>query len=156
MSQTALAAEMTKQGHVWYQQTVGRIESGQQQMRFAEAVALAEILHVTLDRLTWPTPEASSVGLLNKAADAIRQSHEKIAAAVQYGLAGATTARRLLGQTEGDESKRVQEARTEVMDELERFSVNEALEEGARRHNEIAREDEQIGFITEVSEDVDE
>ena len=60
MSQAALAIEMTARGIPWHQQTVGRIEGGQQPLRFAEAVALAGVLKTSLDRLTWSTPEANA------------------------------------------------------------------------------------------------
>src|SRR3974390_3268705 len=45
ISQSALAAAMTKQGISWHQQTVGRVEAGQQSVRFHEARQLAAILH---------------------------------------------------------------------------------------------------------------
>jgi transcriptional regulator with XRE-family HTH domain len=65
MSQSALAAAMRKRGHKWYQQTVGRVEDGQQSARIGEAEDLAVILKTSVDRLTWTTEEASAGILLD-------------------------------------------------------------------------------------------
>lgn len=52
MSQTAVAAAMTEQGHSWHQSTVGRVETATQSLRLREAVDLAAILRIPLSALS--------------------------------------------------------------------------------------------------------
>lgn len=56
MSQEVLAAEMADRGLGWHQQTVTRIETGQQRVRWDEAVALAVIFDLSVNAFT-PPPE---------------------------------------------------------------------------------------------------
>ena len=57
LSQVSVAQAMKDRGWLWRQQTVTRIETGQRSIRLGEAKALADILQVSLDRLTGPTAE---------------------------------------------------------------------------------------------------
>ena len=73
ISQPALAEAMTERGFQWHQQTVGRIEAGQQRPKWDEAVALSAILGVPLDRFTWPPAEANAADALYMAAERVRR-----------------------------------------------------------------------------------
>src|ERR1700749_5147214 len=64
MSQGELARRMDARGFPYYQQTVRRIEDGRRKVSVGEAKAIAEILKTTVERLTWPTREASIAALL--------------------------------------------------------------------------------------------
>lgn len=143
MSQSALAAAMSERGIPWHQQTVGRIEGGQQQLRAAELVELAAVLKTSLDRLTWSSPEANATERVYAAGYSVRKSHEAVAAAVHRALADVSFAERLLAETADNPSPRVQEARADTVDRLEQFGVNDAIEEGVRRYNEGIGADEE-------------
>ncbi len=88
ISQGRLADEMAARGWPWRQQTVTRVETGRRMVRLGEAKAVAEILHTSLDRLTWPTAEArlveSLAGWMRTARTAYRaiasQTHELLRA----------------------------------------------------------------------------
>lgn len=137
ISQSVLAAAMSERGIPWHQQTVGRIESGQQQLRAAELVELAAVLKTSLDRFTWSSPEASATERVYAAGHAVRMQHERIAEAVQRMLIDIAMAERALAETEDNPSPRVQEARTDTAGRLEEFGINDAIEEGVRRYNEL-------------------
>lgn len=147
MSQSALAAEMTACGFSWHQQTVGRIESGQQPLKAVELVALADVLKTSVDRFTWSSPEANATERVYAAGTAVWESYEKIAEAIRYGLTSTVFAERILSETAGDPSPRVQEARDDTAARLKEFGVNEAIAEGAHRYNE------QIGVTSEDASD---
>ena len=74
MSQAALAEAMTGRGHPWHQSTVYRVESGRQTVKFEEVAALAEILHTSMDRFTWTSPEASATEFTYAAGTRVRWS----------------------------------------------------------------------------------
>lgn len=42
--QISIAQAMTARGHVWYQQTLARVEAGKRELSLAEAVDLADVL----------------------------------------------------------------------------------------------------------------
>jgi transcriptional regulator with XRE-family HTH domain len=67
LSQGELARRMAERGYPYYQQTIRRIEEGHRKVSVGEGKALAEILHTTVDRLTWPGQVASAAWLLNTA-----------------------------------------------------------------------------------------
>jgi transcriptional regulator with XRE-family HTH domain len=79
ISQTELARRMTDRGWPWHQSTVYRVESGRQAVRFDEARDLADLLGVTLDRLTWAIGEAAEQEL---AEVALNRLHEAAGAAI--------------------------------------------------------------------------
>src|SRR4051812_21058121 len=79
MSQTALAEQMRERGHNWHQQTVGRVESGTQPVRYSEAVALGAILRASLNQFTWSPPEVTADYLLNQSIAQIHRAYDDIA-----------------------------------------------------------------------------
>ncbi|MGW2539458.1 helix-turn-helix domain-containing protein [Kitasatospora sp. NPDC001574] len=58
LSQVRLAALMATRGFAWHQTTVARTESGARPVLLKEALALAEILHQSLDHFTAPEHSA--------------------------------------------------------------------------------------------------
>jgi transcriptional regulator with XRE-family HTH domain len=95
MSQGELARRMDARGFPYYQQTVRRIEDGRRKVSVGEAKAIAEILKTTMERLTWPTQEASVAALLDMSVTL---------AARAYGEVGESTRNLLwaLGQLKTD------------------------------------------------------
>ena len=67
----------------------------------------------------------------------MRASYEKIAEAIQRALIDAAGAERTLEETSADPSPRVQEARDDTAARLKGYGVNDAIEEGVRRYNEL-------------------
>lgn len=79
MSQADLARKMADQGWPYYPQTIHRIESGQRKVTLGEAWSLASILKTTIDRLAWPTREASAQHLLIRSTVSARRAYRAIA-----------------------------------------------------------------------------
>ena len=136
-SQADLAAKLAVHGVQWHQQTIGRIEAGQQSVKWGEAVALAAVLETSLDRLTWPTAEANATEHVYAAGYQVRQQYEQVAVAVLQMLAATSAAQKALAQTEGSEYERVQEARRDTAARLEEYGINEAIDEGFRRWQQL-------------------
>ena len=95
ISQTELARRMTDRGWPWHQSTVYRVETGKQPVRFDEAVDLADLLGVTLDRLTWAIGEAAEEELATFAITSLRERMQEAAVAVtRLRIARAVAERR--------------------------------------------------------------
>ena len=139
MSQASLAAAMSERGWPWHQSTVGRVEAGQQPLKLAEAVDLARVLKTSLDRLTWPTPEASAHGLLAMMLSRAAKSREQIAAGTVSLLWAQRQLRRTVAETEAlglDKSERLADLVREARQVI-RFSPRDALAEGRARHRDV-------------------
>lgn len=141
MSQTELARLMTDRGHSWYQSTVYRVESGKQAVSFEEAVNLAEILGVALDRFRWGTAEANEAEFVAVAGTRVRRQYEVVAAAVREHLACMAAAERILERPPQTDTARVREARDYVAERLEQYSLDDAIDEGIRRYEERDQEE---------------
>ena len=133
-----LAQEMAARGWPWRQQTVTRLENGQRMIRFGEAIALASILGVSLDRFTRPVSEAIEVEKIRAASARLRESCEAVAAAVCHLLEAQRTAERLQAlnaQVRGDDF--VEVALVELRGWMRECSVDKASLEGRRRFKEL-------------------
>jgi transcriptional regulator with XRE-family HTH domain len=138
VSQVKLAQEMAARGWPWRQQTVTRLENGQRMIRFGEAIALASILGVSLDRFTRPVSEAIEVEKIRAASARLRESCEAVAAAVCHLLDAQRTAERLQAlnaQVRGDDF--VEVALVELRGWMRECSVDRASLEGRRRFKEL-------------------
>lgn len=138
LSQSELGKRMRACGFRWHQQTVSAIEAGDQPVKWADAVAVAEILGTTLDRLTWASPEANAVEWLNSAAAQVRASAEAVAGAVQrllVDLDGAQAALRDVVHA----SHRADEARSHVRHALEHCQLEAVIQDGIDRHRALGR-----------------
>ena len=138
VSQVKLAQEMAARGWPWRQQTVTRLENGQRMIRFGEAMALASILGVSLDRFTRPVSEAIEVEKIRAASARLRESCEAVAAAVCHLLDAQRTAERLQAlnaQVRGDDF--VEVALVELRGWMRECSVDRASLEGRRRFKEL-------------------
>jgi transcriptional regulator with XRE-family HTH domain len=82
VSQTELARRMAERGWPWHQATVYRVETGKQPVRFDEALDLADLLGVTLDRLTWAIGEAAEEELATFALTSLRERIQEAAVAI--------------------------------------------------------------------------
>jgi transcriptional regulator with XRE-family HTH domain len=136
LSQSALADAMTGHGHAWHQQTVDRVESGRQAVRFREAVDLAAILRTSTDRFTWSSPEASATEFVYSAGSRLRQQYEITADAVCRLIADSATAERVAGAHKDSEWERVREAVRDVTARVEAYDLDAAIGEGIRRYEE--------------------
>ena len=136
LSQSALADEMTGRGHGWHQQTVGRVESGRQAVRFSEAVDLAEIFRTSTDRFTWGSAEANEASFTYAAGTRVRMQYEEVAMAIHRHLADEAAAERLLARPATTGTPRVKAAREDVAARLEEYSPRNAIREGFRRYRE--------------------
>lgn len=82
VSQTELARRMAERGWPWHQATVYRVETGKQPVRFDEALDLADLLGVTLDRLTWAIGESAEEELATFAITSLRERMQEAAVAI--------------------------------------------------------------------------
>lgn len=138
MSQSALAAAMAERGHLWHQQTVGRAEAGQQQIRFAEAVALARIFGVALERFTWASGDANAIDWLDMHADRLRGCFSDTARAVAAQISAGELAKRSIGTVAGRTAPRVLEALELLEHAIEEYGpLQNAFDEGVRMYEEM-------------------
>lgn len=139
MSQADLAREMTNWR--WYPQTVHRVEAGQRKVSVGEAKALAEILHTTVDRLTWPGREASAAALLDTTTARAESAYEQIAA----WTASLLWAQHQLSATVADEeragylgSARIRELVQSARGAM-KLTPEQAIADGRHDHEELRR-----------------
>jgi transcriptional regulator with XRE-family HTH domain len=142
ISQSELARAMREHGHPWHQSTVYRVEQGRQDVSYWEAGALARILRTSADRFSWAGPEASATEMVYDAGAQLRKRHEAVAHAVFVLLLGHDRAERTLARSESSEYERVQEARRDVAERMDAYSLEAAVEEGIRRYEERGGEAE--------------
>ena len=136
ISQKKLAEEMAGRGFSWLQQTVGRIESGAQPARFAEASALAAILGVPLGRFTWPEAEAAETDTVLEAGAYLRQRYEEVADAVCGHLLDFARARRIADGHQDSEYGRVRDACESVLRQVRAYGLEAAIGTGRARYLE--------------------
>jgi transcriptional regulator with XRE-family HTH domain len=127
VSQAELARRMTERGWPWHQSTVYRVESGRQPMRFEEAVDLADILDVTLDRLTWATGEAGERERVDDAHNRLRDSMVEAVEAVSRFHAARTTAGRASHDAATSHYSHVREAAALIDEELQHATIRNVL-----------------------------
>lgn len=142
MSQDALAAAMNERNWSWHQQTAGRIEAGRQSVRYWEAVDLAAIFHVPLERFRWGSAEANEAEFVRLAGTRVRRQYEVVADAIHEHIACIAAAERTLERPPQSDSALVKSAREDVASRIEEYSLDAAIDEGIRRYEERAAEDE--------------
>jgi FtsZ-interacting cell division protein YlmF len=133
ISQGRLADEMTARGWPWHQQTVTRVENGRRMVRLGEAQAVAEILHTSLDRLTWPTAEARLVETLAGWTRTVRTAYRAIAKETHELLRARQSLRDAVAETD-DASARQAFGRLVVDALAEARNVLQLSPEGAVAH----------------------
>ena len=133
ISQRKMVALMKDRGHAWYQQTLSRVEKGEQGLKFSEATDVVEILDTTLDRLTWSPPEAQVTEFLYSAGTQVRQAHERVAGEVLAMLRARAHASAWAQRYESAPGERVQAARRDVLGRLAEWTVDDAVAEGCAR-----------------------
>lgn len=138
ISQVKLAQEMAARGWPWRQQTVTRVENGQRMIRFGEAMALASILGVSLNRFTRPVSEVIEVEKIRAASARLRESCDVVVAAVCRLLEERRTAERLQvldAQVQGDDF--VEVALVPLRMQMKECTVDNAILEGRLRFAEL-------------------
>lgn len=99
LTQTRLAEAMSTRGHAWHQQTVVKTEKGLRPVRFEEALALADILHVEVTALDGRRREdvvvqqirrylhecAEAMQSVEASAQRLKASRARLAAALRNG-----------------------------------------------------------------------
>ena len=145
ISQPALARAMSEHGIQWHQQTVARIESGQQRAKWDEVVALGVILGVPYDRFTWPPAEANAADHLYMEANRLRGSARDLIHAVGALLSARKLSERVLENTAKYDSPGVRDAREEVEDGLAGYELVTVVNEGIRQYEDRHRSDDDEG-----------
>ena len=136
LSQPALAEAMSDRGFQWHQQTVGKIEGGQQRPKWDEVVALSAILGVPLERFTWPPAEANAADALYMAAERVRRQATDLVNAVGALLSATRLAERTVEDTAKYVSPRVDDAREILADTLKAYELVNVVNEGIRQDAE--------------------
>ena len=137
LSQSELAAEMTKRGIPWYQQTVGRVEGGKQQVRAAELAVLAKILRTSMERFMWTGPEANATEYVYGAGGRLKRQYEMVAEAVKMLLIDGASAERVVASQAGSEYEHVQQARADVAIWLGECTLENAVNAGIDSYMEM-------------------
>jgi transcriptional regulator with XRE-family HTH domain len=137
LSQSGLAAEMSKRGHHWHQQTVGKTEDGERKIEAAELADLAAILGVPIPRFFWKPAEARAADWLDMAANRLRGAYEDTVRAVVVQKSAGKLAERAIEDTARHDEPLVLEARDVMQGVIDRYgSVDTAVEEGKRAHRD--------------------
>lgn len=142
LSQADLAKVMADLGWKWHPQTVHRVESGQRKVTIGEAEALARLLGITVDALTWPdvvTHTAAALGTFTELADL---AAAKIAEKARELLIGRERLERTLAEVERmgtGEQDGIREAVAEALAALELDTPELAVEDGRRQFAEFLR-----------------
>ncbi len=140
ISQARLAQEMLAREWPWRQQTVARLENGQRMIRFGEAITLASILGVSLDRFTRPVSEVIEAEKIRAASARLRESCEAVAAAVCHLLDARRTAERLQALNAQVQGDFVDVALVQLRGLMTECTVDKAILEGHRRFTELGEE----------------
>jgi transcriptional regulator with XRE-family HTH domain len=133
MSQADLAREMAERGWDWWQSTVFKIERGDRRTEATEAHDLAAVLGVPIDRLFWPGPEQSEMGLADRAIGSLRQSFGEAAWAIARLIAAQKAAGSALQSARESRYERVRQAAGELEAEIAACTVDAAADEGTAR-----------------------
>jgi transcriptional regulator with XRE-family HTH domain len=128
ISQTELARRMTDRGWSWHQSTVYRVETGKQPVRFDEAVDLADLLGVTLDRLTWAIGEAAEEELATFAITSLRERMQEAAVAVARLRVARVVAERRAKSAADSEYPHIRELATGIEQDLQSVNLGAVLE----------------------------
>jgi transcriptional regulator with XRE-family HTH domain len=137
LSQDDLAREMADRGWQYYQSTVYKIEHGERKVSFGEAVDLAAILKVTLDRFTWTGAEANESGMADRTFGLLHQAFEEAvtaAARLAGARAGAEYTLTVLKDSKYPRTRKTCEA---LAAELDAATIDAAVAEGAARHKKL-------------------
>jgi transcriptional regulator with XRE-family HTH domain len=79
LSGTAVAGEMRRRGYAFHQQTISRLESGEQVPKLFEAVDLADIVGASLDDLMRPADLERAARAIMAAARKAREGRRAVA-----------------------------------------------------------------------------
>ena len=140
ISQTELARRMTDRGWPWHQSTVYRVESGRQAVRFDEVQDLADLLGVTLDRMTWAIGESAELELAEGALTRLKDAHvSAIQAIVQLHVARAA-AERAARDAVRSEYAHVREAAAPIAEGLLTTMIERVVSAGELEWEQMAEE----------------
>jgi|SRR6185312_6452284 len=139
VSQADVAKAMKERGWSWHPQTVQRAEVGHRKVSVGEAEALADILHTTVDRLTWPGRAASAAALLDMTIarglngwDAIAEGTAELLWA-QYQLEVSIAEAERAGYYESEKVRVITDEARSVMG----LTPEDAVAAGRKHHEEL-------------------
>jgi len=135
LSQESLAKQMTERGYRWQQATVYKIEKGERRMQLGEALAVAAILGVPVDRMAEGTGDIVALSKIKKALAELADLRQRLERNVQ---AYESTRRQLRSMT--DQSDPWSEVSTGVMAMLTDQERQEIEEAAAVEAETIARQ----------------
>lgn len=127
ISQVELARRMTERGWSWHQSTVYRVETGKQPVRFDEALDLADLLGVTLDRLTWAIGEAAEEEVARHAITGLRERMQEAAVAITLLRVAQATARRTATTAADSGYPRIRELAGDIERDLPSVTLDAVL-----------------------------
>jgi transcriptional regulator with XRE-family HTH domain len=127
ISQAELARRMAERGWSWHQATVYRVETGKQPVRFDEALDLADLLGVTLDRLTWAIGEAAEEELATFAITSLRERMQEAAVAVARLRVARVVADRRAKAAGDSEYPHIRELASSIEQDLRSANLNAVL-----------------------------
>jgi hypothetical protein len=119
---------MTERGWPWHQSTVYRVETGKQPVRFDEALDLADLLGVTLDRLTWEIGQAAREEQVTRNISSVREAMQEAAVAVARLRYERLTAGIAARGTADSDYPSVRELGVGLAEDLQSVTLDAALE----------------------------
>lgn len=119
---------MTERGWLWHQSTVYRVETGKQPVRFDEALDLADLLGVTLDRLTWEIGQAAREEQVTRNISSVREAMQEAAVAVARLRYERLTAGIAARGTADSDYPSVRELGVGLAEDLQSVTLDAALE----------------------------
>jgi transcriptional regulator with XRE-family HTH domain len=128
ISQVELARRMADRGWSWHQATVYRVETGKQPVRFDEALDLADLLGVTLDRLTWEIGQAAEEEQVTRTISSVREAMQEAAVAVTRLRYERLTAGVAARATADSDYPSVRELGAGLAEDLQSVTLDAALE----------------------------
>jgi transcriptional regulator with XRE-family HTH domain len=135
MTQAELAQAMIERGWQWHQSTVARVESGRQSVRFSEAEALAKILGIALDRLTWAGPEGPEAAAIDQAGRRLRRAFERTSGAIRMHALELDHAQWMLARHRNSPYGRVRDACEELQEAIKTYTFDKAVDDGFERYD---------------------
>jgi transcriptional regulator with XRE-family HTH domain len=150
ISQVELARRMTERGWPWHQSTVYRVETGKQPVRFDEALDLADLLGVTLDRLTWAIGEAAEEEVARHAIDGLRERMQQAAMAITWLRIAQSAAKSRAAIASNSDYPHIRELADDIQRDLQSVNLDAVL----RIANILWRRYKQLGLDSNQGESV--
>lgn len=137
MSRADLVRELARDGWEPHQTTITRIEKGEQKVRLAEAIAIANALNTELSQLLLPVASSDAVDQLSSLTSALEQKHYEMFDSIEGWLYQRALVEQLVGRLTGDTTPAVADAVQNA-----RAALSRTLDDALRQAEASLREED--------------